>query len=235
MSGNTFPTCLSVVLLVWVVGCSPQGHNGLGTSLPPTKYKIDGLFDDWKTHETINTDTGIDWSKVVMTGYYNGIHFRDFYEDSDSNYLYLFFKFKPSIQERYDRTHSGGALGYLYIDTDANTNTGCTDLDAEGGTVSGSEIQIYFPIGIYMNLETNGCDVSYEIERWNSASKNFDETVRTADSRDSEGLIAHGEDGVEAALPLADLQVTGGSHISLAFWGDLVPKKYIKRTTIQLR
>ena len=233
------------MLLFSGVSCSKEQQNGLSASFPPLKYKIDGNFEDWKTYETIKTDTGIDWSKAVVTGY-DGIHFTEFYEDSDSNYLYLFFKFKPSIQEKYEKKHSSGALGYLYIDTDANTNTGCTYFDTAGipqsdtfragtSTISGSEIQIYFPIGFYINTETDGCYISFEIKRWNTITNTFSQTVRIADSRDSNALIAHGKDGVEAALLLSDLQPIKGNKITLAFWGDLVTREFVKRTTIQLR
>jgi len=228
-------------LVIGTISCSTDHQKGSSASLPPTKYKIDGSFEDWKTYKTLRTDIGIDWPKVVVTPKYDGVQFHQFYEDNDSNYLYLFFKFKPSIQERYNNTPVGGDLdldlGCLYIDTDANTNTGCTEFDAKAGmgTIPGSEIQISFPTGIYADTATNGYYISYEIKRWNSATKSFDQAMRAADSRDSASLIASGEDGVEVALLLSDLQVAEGNQISLAFWGGLTPKENVKRTTIELR
>jgi hypothetical protein len=229
------PRLLGVILFGCIVGCSTDRHYGLGATLPPTKYKIDGSFDDWKTYETAKTDTGIDWSNVVITGY-EGIHLKEFYYDNDNNYFYLFFKFKPTVQERWDKNHSSGDLGYLYIDTDANTNTGCSNVDADGtSTIPGAEIQIYFPIGFYMNEAGSGCYVACETKRWDAAIKSFAQTVRTEDSRENAPLIEHGKDGVEVAIPLADLGLVKGNEFAFTFWGDLVSKEYVKRTTFRLK
>jgi hypothetical protein len=250
MNRNILLIGLGLISAVFMAGCHSEPQNEANAPFLPLKYKIDGNFEGWKSYETIQIDTGIDWSKVVVTPKYDGIQFHQYYEDNDSNYLYLFFKFKPSIQERYDKTPEGGdldlGLGTLYIDTDANTNTGCTDLDTGGvpqsdhfrsgtGTIPGSEIQISLLFGIYADPETNLCYLSYEMKRWDPAAKSFDQTVRTADSREERALIAHGADGVEVALLLSDLRVTQGSKIALAYWDGWTPKEYIQRTTIRFR
>jgi hypothetical protein len=182
-----------------------------------------------------------------VTGF-EGIHMKEFYYDNDDKFFYLFFKFRPNIQERYDKHHSTGALGYLYIDTDANTNTGCSGFDSSPipgmaadkylsgtATIPGSEIQIYFPIGFYWNDVTSGCYVSYTMKRWDAAAKSFVQIVRTEDSRKDASLIAHGKDGVEVAIPLADLGLAKGSEFAFTFCGDLVPWEQVKRTSFRLR
>ena len=236
-----------MALVAYIAGCRGTLQNEARAYRYPPKYKIDGNFDDWKSYQTAQIANGFPWDKLVITPPYDGIMLKEFYYDSDDNYLYLFFKFKPTLQERYDKTHSSGALGYLYIDSDMDTNTGCTDFDTGGtspipgivsgtSTIPGAEFQIYFPIGIYMNSAASGCYVAYEIKRWDSTAKSFAQTVRIADSREGGTLIAHGKDGVEVALLLTDFKLAKGSQISLAFWGNLfVPEEYVKRTTIQLK
>ena len=117
-----------------LAGCASHAQVKTGTPQHLTKYKIDGSFDDWKTYGTAKTTTNLDWTTFHISPEYDGIILKEFYYDNDENYLYVFFKFKPTLQERYDKTHSTGSVGCLYIDSDMNTNTGCDSDDSHGGS-----------------------------------------------------------------------------------------------------
>ncbi len=204
---------------------------------PPPKCKIDGVFGDWKGYQTGWNETGLDWSKVKMTPAFDGIDLKEFYYNNDETYLYLFIKCKPTVQERYDKTRRTGDLGYLYIDSDMNTNTGATDRDADGSSsILGTEIQIYLPTGFSITGGTlSGCHLSYDMKRWDASSKLFDQQIRKAESKDANPLVAHGKDGVEIALLLSDLQVRKGSKFSFACWESMALRDYVNRTTIQIK
>lgn len=246
---------LGWIFCVYVLNCGEGIQvNGQGTnssSLPPTKYKIDGNFNDWKNFKTMDTST-IDWSTFTTTfTNIDEILLKKIYYDYDNNYLYLFFKFAPSIQEVYDKQHKLLSYGGpLYIDTDANTNTGCTDWDTQNippppdvppnewhagnSTIPGAEIQVSFGSGWWADSSGSGCTVYYEIERWDAATKTFaNHTVRKEESSDASPLIAHGKDGVEAALLLSDLQLSPTNKFALTFWIPLVPNEFANREVIQ--
>jgi hypothetical protein len=207
------------------------------TNSPPTR-KIDGVFADWKSYQTAWNETGLDGSKVKTTPAVDEIDLKECYYDNDETYLYLFIKCKPTVQERYDKTHSSGALGYIYIDEDMNPTTGASDRDADGqSTISGAEIQIYLPTGFSIRNGTlSGCHLIYDMKRWNAASRLFDKNIRKANSKDPKPLVAHGGDGVEIALLLSDLGVRKGSKFTLVCWGGMALfRDDANRTTIKIR
>jgi hypothetical protein len=207
---------------------------------PPPKYKIDGNVEGWKGYQTGWEETGLDWSKVQMTPAFDDFDLKQLYYDNDETYLYLFLKFKPTVQERYDKKRTSGAFGYLYIDSDLNTNTGSTNIDADGSsTIPGADIQIWLPVGVYSRYSAegtrSGCSVSYDIRRWDPVSKLFQQEIRKAESTEANSLVAHGKDGVEIAILLSDLQLRKGSKFSLYGWEMAAPRDYINQTTIEIR
>lgn len=199
------------------------------------KYKIDGLFGDWKTYETGWQETGIDWNKVKMTPAFNGIDLKEFYYDNDESYLYLFLICKPSVQERFDRSQSSGALGYFYIDLDMSTNTGSSEK-----MPFGTDIEIWLPTGFTMVVSDpksspTNCFIACEVKGWDAASKDFEKMIRKGDSNDPEPFVAHGKDGVEMALLLSDLGLRKGSKFSLQCLEMESPVDYISGATIQIK
>jgi len=226
-------------LIIVLLGLTFAGRFGAlatGVTNPPPKCKIDGVFEDWSAYQVAWSETGFDWSKAKMTPAFDGIDLKEFYYDNDETYLYLFIKCKPTLQERYDETHRTAMLGYLYIDSDMNTNTGAADRDADGAwTVSGAEIQIYLPTG-FSSAEgkKSDCLLIYDMKRWDVSSKLFDQRIRKAESSDSDPLVAHGKDGVEMALLLSDLGVQKGGKFSLACWESRALRN-INKTSIQIK
>jgi hypothetical protein len=221
--------------LIALVFCTGSSAAGAETAGKQPKYKIDGLFGDWKSYQTGWRETGIDWSKVKMTPTFDGIDLKEFYYDNDDTHLYLFFICKPSVQERYDRTHSSGALGYLYIDRDMSTNTG-----ASGRPPLGADIEIWLPTGFSISFsESKGsrtnCFIGCEVKGWDAASKEFKKEIRKSESSDAEPFVAHGKDGVEIALLLSDLGVRKGSKFSLYCLEMESLADDMNRTAIQIK
>ncbi|MBI3849020.1 MAG: hypothetical protein HY298_01835 [Verrucomicrobia bacterium] len=237
MSRTTFVNWLFAFATVWLCGCAPSV--GPTYSITP-KYKIDGDFLDWKTFETSWTETGLDWSKINVDPPFDGFDLKELHYDNDGAYLYLFVKCKPSVQERYDKRHSAGSLGSIYIDSDSDTNTGATGRDASGmATVPGADIEIPLLVGIYMSTggcrkDQSGCYVSYEVKLWDSAKNSFSSGTHEASSRSEVPLIAHGTDGVELAIPLADLNKARGDSFDLICW-ETGPRDYASKVTVRLK
>jgi len=230
-------------ILFWaaIVICQAAAFKLNGQNPPtPPKYKVDGNFSDWANFETGWKETGVDWSKVREEPSFEGIDLKEFYYDNDDAYLYLFFKCVPTVQQRYEKQHAAGDLGYLYIDSDMNTNTGSTDRGHGFAGFVGSDFEIYLPLGVYhrfspTNGEQSGCYVCYELKRWDPSSKSFGQEVRKEESVTASPLIAHGNDGVELALPLSDLGLKKGNKLSFVCWEGGAPQSRINKITIHLK
>lgn len=183
----------------------------------------------------------IDWAELVVTPEYRGFIIKEFYYDNDETYLYLFFKCKPTVDERYEKDNTISGLGDLYIRSGINTNAGCAERDSLGNsTLQGAEIQISFPTSFhYSNSAAHRSlpelYMCYEIRRWDSVIKRFSKNVRTEDSRSIAPLVAHGKDGVEIAILLGDLQLARGSKFSIAYWEVLLPRQYVNWTTMLIK
>jgi hypothetical protein len=184
-----------------------SGSNAqLSQHAPGSKIKIDGSFEDWKDYKVGWRES--EGNKTDDIG--DDIKLIDLFYCNDATCLYLFFRCKPTVQERYEKLQSGQMLGYLYVDSDSDRTTGATEIDASGDSRTlGADIQIPLRAGVFAYTSAEGtrkgCSVSYEVNRWDPATKAFSIRERDQDSIHG-GLIAHGKDGVEMALLLPDLK-----------------------------
>ncbi|MBW7991093.1 MAG: hypothetical protein FVQ84_13905 [Planctomycetes bacterium] len=173
--------------------------------------KLDGLFQDWHNYK-------VGWPETGKEGVYSehDIDIKEFYYMTDNNYLYLFFKCTPSILERYQKYSFSGTFAWLYIDSDSNKDTGATKIIRWGGSgnsaMLGTEYRISVPIGVYISsvLQSSGCHIEYHMHKWDSSSKDFSIQIRKESSYHPNSLIAHGDDGIEIALLLSDIQMSQG-------------------------
>jgi hypothetical protein len=141
--------------------------------------------------------------------------------DNDAGYLYLFFRFQPSVTEPYQDQFAevplGASLGsasqLLEIEIGPKTATAgaASDEDPRSNVAK---------IAVGLGSEGFDAGVNYTLSRWDPAKKQFSREVRKEDSSRSYALIAHGRDGIEIALPLRDLGVAPGQTIELAFSRD---------------
>jgi len=136
---------------------------------------IDGSFDDWASFKVGVTNVGGDGNGPFG----EDVDITEFDYHNDDAYLYLFFKCKPTIDERYRKKGGTGMFGYFYLDSDSNKQTGATKIDLSGNSAMlGTEVQIVVSIGVFATKEPDkpvqsGCFVSYELKRWNPSSNDF--------------------------------------------------------------
>lgn len=172
----------------------------------PGAVTVDGLFSASKGYNLGWKETGGE-----SPSYRGDIDIKEFFFKSTNGVLCLFFKCSPSVQERYDKLGTSGVFAYLYSDSDSDTKTGATEVDESGNNgMLGTDTQIRVSIGVFAASGSSrgnqsGCSVSYEIRQWSLATKSFSIELRREDSTRG-NWIAHGQDGVEIAIRLADLQ-----------------------------
>src|SRR5688572_28461052 len=110
--------------------------------LPKTKFRIDGSFEDWTHYKTAWNQTGA-IARGVSIG--RAFEITACSYANDDHYLYVFLKFKPTVQQRYDSLNRAGELislgnvGWLYFDTDSDKNTGA-QVPAVKAQSSGSDL-----------------------------------------------------------------------------------------------
>ena len=188
------------------------------------QLKLDGLFRDWQNYKVGWPETG----KEGVSSEHD-IDVKEFYYITDNNYLYLFFKCIPSILERYQKHSFSGNFAYLYIDSDSNKGTGASKIDHScNSAMLGTDYRIWVPL-------TSPCGVWYDIHKWDSSSKDFSIQIRRELSSRSNSLIAHGDDGVEIALLLSDIQMSQGHKFDFICleWANN-ESKYANRIQIKI-
>ena len=198
---------------------------------------IDGSFEARKGYKEGWKETG----GVGFGGAGEDIDIKEFYYRNDKDFIYLFFKCRPTVQERYDKLHRSGIFAYLYIDSDSDRSTGASQTDDSGNSAMlGTDIQIWMPLGVFTSSNSaygdrKGCSISYAIKLWDPVKKDFAIEIRQEDSKDEGSLIAHGKDGVEVAIPLADLKKTKGDKFDFVCveWANNRPE-FANRISIKL-
>ena len=206
--------CLAVFACIY--GCRGNSEQPDRANLPNPMYTIDGLFDDWQKYRTGWEETG----KEGRGDWGDDIDIKQLYYSNDDNYLYMFFRCKPSIEQRHAETKASGRFANLYIDSDSDKTTGVAETDSRGNVATqGADIEISIPIGTYVGFEVPAgaveCGfVTYSVRKWNPSSRSFDIEIREEMSMAPGSLIAHGSDGVEIALPLSDLNKARGEKFS---------------------
>jgi hypothetical protein len=171
-------------------------------------------FDDWAAFKVGVTNVGGDGNGPFG----DDVDITEFDYRNDDTHLYLFFKCKPTIEERYRKTGTSGMFGYFYLDSDSSRQTGATKIDLSGeSAMLGTEVQIVVSIGIFSRAEPDkpvqsGCFVSYDLKSWNSSANDFSHEIREEESRAYAPLIAHGKDGIEIAIALKDLNKRKGDQ-----------------------
>ena len=194
-----------IALTIWKIGGAEK------SSVTSKRIKVDGSIEEWK-------DTKSGWKETGEEGVRSpdDIDIKEFFYTNDDSYLYLFFKCKPTLQNRYEKGGGSGILAYFYLDSDLNKGTGATKKDeSSNSAMIGSDIRIWVPIGVTFTSDAEGTreasTVSYEVKRWNAADMDFSTDVRKETSA-SGNLIKHGKDGVEMAFLLSDLKKRRGDQ-----------------------
>lgn len=172
---------------------------------------LDGKADGWEGVPPV-------WEEAGAAGqgpFESGIDIKQVYLVNDAHHLYVFFRTTPSLRARYEKSPESGELCDLYFDTDNDAGTGCKDVDGfDFGKINGYELKAWIPVGIYTGTDGAEPFVTYDLlgadENGNFA---LSASVESQSSREPDALIAHGDDGVEMAIPLERLGVDVGATI----------------------
>ena len=168
-------------------------------------FNLDGKADDWAGIEPL-------WEEGGTAGlpFYDDsfIDIKQVYFKNDPQYLYVFMRIYPTVEERFRKHRVGGYIGYLFLDTDNNPQTGKKPVEGfEPEYYRGNEIMVDIPIGVLTDSDQSSPTVSYGIYNHEDGFRG----VKYADrqnSLDEGSLIAHGPDGVEFALKLRAMKLT---------------------------
>jgi len=169
----------------------------------PYLFKLDGSFEDWEGIEPLWEEGGAEGQGAWETN----IDIKQVYFKNDGQYLYVFMKCSPTIEERSKIEKSGGIVGDLYLDTDNDPSTGGTYIlmwDAE--KYKGYEVRVCIPIGIETWSGETTMYVGYELYMAEGGSFPGLGSYRQDTTRKG-SLIAHGPDGIEMALPFDKLGI----------------------------
>lgn len=177
-------------------------------------FKLDGSFEDWDGVEPLWDEGGVEGQGSNETN----IDIKQVYFKNDDQYLYVFMKCSPTLEERFKIDKSGGVVGDLYFDTDNDPATGGTYIllwDSE--KYKGYEVRVWIPLGYETWSGETTMYVGYEL--YMAEGESFSGLGTFSQNTTRQGsLIAHGPDGIEMALPLNRLgiQVPATVRILLA-------------------
>jgi hypothetical protein len=228
MSKSFFVVIFSLFLIVSFSACSKsdqaadqpsdevvsQAAEEAEAAANPYLFKLDGNFEDWSGIEPLWHEGGAEGQGAWETN----IDIKQVYFKNDDQYLYVFMKCSPTIEERSKIKKSGDIVGDLYFDTDNDPTTGGTYIllwDSE--KYKGYEVRVWIPLGVETWSGETTMYVGYELYMAEGESFSGLGTYRQDTTRKG-SLIAHGPDGIEMALPLnrLGLQVPATVRVLLA-------------------
>ena len=170
----------------------------------PLLFKLDGKADDWAGIAPF-------WEEVGPAGSGLGEHSIDIkqvYFKNDAQYLYVFIKISPTIEERFKVHPFGDIIGNLFLDTDNSPQTGSNAAEGmESDAYKGYEIRVWIPVGVLTSSSGESSPtVSYEIYTHEGGFYGINR-ADLQNTMDEGSLIAHGPDGVEFALKLEVMKI----------------------------
>ena len=177
-------------------------------------FKLDGAFEDWDGIEPLWAEGGVEGQGAWETN----IDIKQVYFKNDDQFLYVFMKCSPTVDERSQMEKSSGIVGDLYFDTDNDPFTGGTYiLSWDTEKYKGYEVRVWIPLGIETWSGETTSYVGYEFYMTDGEGFSGLETYEQT-SHKKGSLIAHGPDGIEMALPLdkLGLQIPATVRILLA-------------------
>lgn len=174
----------------------------------PLLFALDGKADDWAGIEPFWADGGAPGPGPFEFS----IDIKQVYFKNDAQYLYVFMRISPTIEERFKVSPSGGIIGDLFLDTDNNPQTGANSAEGrESDLYKGYEVRAYLPVGVISSSDTSDPYVGYEIYNHEGGFYGMNVVVRQDTMMGDGVLIAHGPDGVEFALSLEAMKLVAPS------------------------
>lgn len=203
-----------LALALPLCGCRDRQQNTQKASEPSMPITLDGKVDDWAGIVPVLQEAGL-----PGRGHFDGFDIKQVYLQADAHNLYVFARCTPTIMQQFQEAPdpTGGQLFNLYLDIDNQRDTGRTEQLSGFYDAVGFERRVWFTVGV-----TRGGgrpprnptatvfafpDVNFHTEPgWKSTSS------------DSDATIAHGPDGVEAAIPLEVVGLKPGVTVRLLVW-----------------
>lgn len=177
-----------------------------GTS-SPLLFKIDGKAEDWAGIEPFWAEGGAPGQGLGESS----IDIKSVYFKNDAQFLYVFMRIFPTIEERFKKSPSGDIVGDLFFDTDNSPKTGSNAVIYSGMLESdlykGYEIRVWIAVGVLSGYGKSVPTVSYEIYT-HEGGFHGNNVADRQNSEDEGSLMAHGPDGIEFALKLEAMKLT---------------------------
>lgn len=131
----------------------------------------------------------------------------------DGTCLYVLLKLASGVEAHFRETGATGALGYLYLDTDADARTGQTR-DSYGEKL-GVECRMWLPTGFHGGSgKSTRPMVAYKVQTYEPGG--FEEVNGAVkDSHEAPGFIAFDDPHVEMRVPLKALGVKPPAEVIL--------------------
>ncbi len=167
-------------------------------------FTLDGSIKDWIGQEPLWRETGVEGRGPFE----ESINIKQVFFKNDDKFLFVFMQLSPTIEERFKISGSGDIVGYLYLDTDNDPETGSSEVVKYAGFTEdkyrGYDVKVFLPVGVMSSSKGKTPCVAYEIRSLDNAEFSHMSDF-TQNSFSSQALIAHGKDGIEFALPLDKL------------------------------
>jgi hypothetical protein len=172
-------------------------------------FTLDGEAKDWSGIEPFWAEGGMEGQGPIKSH----IEIKQVYFKNDAQYLYVFMRISPTIEERFKTSPTGGIIGNLFLDLDNNAKTGANAAEGrESELYKGYEIRVYIPVGVYTISGKSIPTVGYEVYTHEGGFYGIN-VVDRQDSMDKGSLIAHGPDGIEFAIKLKALKLTAPANV----------------------
>ncbi len=117
-----------------------------GIHIQKASIVIDGKPQDWQA-AGITGLTGLEW-KPELEGFDDFVsskRIKSVYLACDASNLFILFEIYPGVAERFQKRHTSGSVGVIYLDIDASKSTGCRRNIKDG--YSGWDYRIYLSEG----------------------------------------------------------------------------------------
>lgn len=181
---------------------------------PAMPIGIDGKAEDWAGVEPVLQEAGKAGSEKEF-----GFDIKQVYLQADTKHLYVFARCTPTVQQEFEQNPdpSGGELFKLYLDVDNDERTGASENLGRIYEAVGYDRRLWFTVG----LTTGGGKPARDPTATVHAFPNLDfraARVWASTSSDDGAMIAHGPDGVEAAIPLDVIDIEPGTTVRLLLW-----------------
>ncbi len=133
----------------------------------------------------------------------------------DGESLFVVFQMKEGIGERFERTRRTGALGYLYLDTDGDTNTGL--VKTVHGKSGGFDVCIWLPTGFAGGTGRKTVPMAaYEVSRYETDG--FEEVPDgEKETHEDPEFIAFDGKCFEMRIPFEQLGIEPPTELGVTF------------------